>query len=73
MAKYKEIPKSANNNELESRFRQIQSPEVVRTIEKLNNEYGKYVVSLAELRKTLDRELGKRTLTAELEAMREEP
>jgi len=72
MAKYREILKNTSNNELELRFRQNQSIEVKRAIKKLNTKYGKYAVSLAELRKTLDSELGKQTLTAELNAMREE-
>lgn len=48
-----------------------QSPELARIADKLFARYRKYAVSVAELRKDLDREMGQRTLTQELHEMRE--
>jgi hypothetical protein len=72
MAKSKEIAESTTSNDLELRFRNNQSPEVTRVIEKLNNQYEKFAVTLHELREILDKEMGERTLTEELYRMRED-
>ena len=70
MVKFKEIPKNIAGSELPLRLRMMQSPEMTRAIERLYARYGKYAVPIAELRKRLDKEMGQRTLTEELCAMR---
>lgn len=71
MVKFREVPKGTAVSELALRLRMMQSPEMARAMERLHARYGKYAVPVGELRKRLDKELGKRTLTEELVAMRE--
>ncbi|MDP2920652.1 MAG: hypothetical protein Q8O43_10610 [Dehalococcoidia bacterium] len=47
------------------------SPEIAKTIDRLYSQFGKYAVPLTDLRNSLDKELGEKTLTDELLAMRE--
>lgn len=72
MATYKRAgePKTSAND-LVLRLQALQSPEMVKTVEKLYARYRKHAVPVAELRKLLDQEMGERTLGEELDAMRE--
>lgn len=49
----------------------LQSPEIATTLAELRARYGKYTVPDAELRKSIDKAMGNKTLTEELYAMRE--
>lgn len=60
-----------NATELPARVGLRQSPELARIVEKLFARYRKYAVPVAELRKELGKEMGERTLTQELDNMRE--
>lgn len=71
MVKFKEIPKSIAGSELPLRLQMMQSPEMAITMERLHTRYGKYAVPVVELRKRLDKEMGEKTLTGELYALRE--
>lgn len=71
MAKYKGMTADISDGELALRLRMMQGPEMTRAIEKLYIRYGKDAVPVTELRKMLDKEMGKKTLTEELYAMRE--
>jgi len=57
--------------DLALRLRMLQSPAMVKAVEKLYSRYRKHAVSAVELRKLLDKEMGDRTLGEELDAMRE--
>ena len=72
MATYRQAggPKTGTR-ELALRLQMLQSPQMVKTVEKLYARYRKHAVPLAELRKRLDKEMGERTLSEELNAMRE--
>ena len=48
-----------------------QSPAIAQSLKDLHARYGKYAKPDAELRKILDKEMGRKTLTEELYAMRE--
>ncbi len=48
-----------------------ESPEIRKTLQELHERYGKYVVPDEELRKMMAEAMGDRTLTQELEDMRE--
>ncbi|HAV10661.1 MAG TPA: hypothetical protein DCX22_03475 [Dehalococcoidia bacterium] len=71
MAKYKGMTADIGDGELALRLRMMQGPETTKAIEKLYTRYGKDVISIAELRNMLDKEMGDKTLTEELYAMRE--
>ncbi|MDP2934893.1 MAG: hypothetical protein Q8O86_00180 [Dehalococcoidia bacterium] len=72
MATYKRAREPrTSTKELVLRLHILQSPEMVRTVEKLYARYRKHAVPVVELRKLLDKEMGERTLSEELNAMRE--
>ncbi|MDP2661929.1 MAG: hypothetical protein Q8R28_14480 [Dehalococcoidia bacterium] len=72
MATYKKAPDPrTSKKELALRLRMLQSPEMVKTVEKLYTRYRKHAVPAVELRKLLDKEMGEWTLGEELNAMRE--
>ena len=48
-----------------------QSPEITKAMAELRSKYGKYVVPIEELRSMMAEAMGDRTLTQELEDMRE--
>ena len=73
MATYKQASSGkVKTAELALRLYAQQSPEIEQSLEKLRKRYGKYAVPADELRKMLDKELGERTLTEELYALRED-
>lgn len=71
MVRYRQTEKSDRSSELALRLKMSQSPEMARTVDRLYTKYGKYAGPLAELRKSLNKEMGQKTLTEELYSMRE--
>lgn len=49
----------------------LQSPELATSIDALYQRYGRYAMPDEELRKLVSKEMGDKTLTGELYAMRE--
>lgn len=72
MDKARDISKKTEINELKVSYNVNSSPQAPGSLDRFRAKYGKYAVSVIELRKTIDKEMGRRTLTAELYAMREE-
>ncbi|GEM_PF-6016421 len=64
-------PKTKVNSGTALRLYQLQSPEIAQTLAELHSSYGKYVIPVADLRKMMDKAMGEKTLTGELNAMRE--
>lgn len=71
MATHKRTAPRVSSKQVSLHLRISQSPEMVRTVEKLYARYRKHAIPVVELRKLLDKEMGERTLGEELNEMRE--
>lgn len=71
MATHKRTDPRVNSKQVSLHLRISQSPEMVRTVEKLYARYRKHAIPVVDLRKLLDKEMGERTLGEELDDMRE--
>lgn len=71
MATHKRTDPRVSSKQMSLHLRISQSPEMVRTVEKLYARYRKHTIPVVDLRKLLDSEMGERTLGEELNDMRE--
>ena len=69
------VPKARKSKkpetDLAARFRELQSPEILRTIAEMRAQFGQYALPIDEARRIIDEAMGDKTLTEELYAMRE--
>lgn len=70
MARARSIGAKHTGNAAEQ-LRTTVSPEMAKVLKHLHAKYGRYSVSLEQLRRDLDEEMGSKSLTEELFLMRE--
>ncbi len=71
MATHKRTDPRIKSKQVNLHLRLSQSPEMVRTVEKLYARYRKHAIPAVDLSKLMDSEMGERTLGEELNDMRD--